>query len=552
MKLLVKLAFMCLLLIPLACKKKSPGGRLAEEAKGDQPIANGFAIKSAIAIYDSPEQRAKAIATLPIGNSVMIFATKVPDKKTPDKAFWYRVKYAPLTAGNPASPVEGYISEREEVLRQNFLVFVKKDTEKAMSVGPDGKETEISGEPGVMATTTVNLRKSPALNGAVVRQLKNGEVLKVLAESTASVKVDDKSGQWFLVTDNAGVQGYCYGGYMLTGIHTELAGLSDLGFQFRKGWARLNADVKPLRSPQGSNLYNLEEIYLRDGSKYTSGKLAKGMLLQVDAELTRAPEKRYRAMIRTEMEPGYFQEYKFYIPVAKVNFIKDYYEISKAQPNTIDPKIADDVNRYLGGDLNLECSRIDRFETGGGTGDVRKFVAVHAAVGPAEKIEHEGRTYCTGLLAQNAVLAEEKDGKLFFMHREQSGDATLDDLDGDGVPELVSEHSHPRGGYSLQIFALRNSKFSPIFEFNDLRGGGYCVNFQFKDKRISVDYSDAYKESLTNPERAGSCDSELEGLVHTFKGLTITHGTPFKVHFEGGKLVKTDAPATPQAPAPAN
>ncbi|MBN8222729.1 MAG: hypothetical protein J0L53_17565, partial [Spirochaetes bacterium] len=100
-----------------ACKKKQVAGRVAQSAT-DQPVSTAYAVKSAIAIQDAPSMRSKAIGTLPIGNRVDIFATRVPDQKDPEKVFWYKVRYAPLGAAGdkPAMPVEGFISEREEVL----------------------------------------------------------------------------------------------------------------------------------------------------------------------------------------------------------------------------------------------------------------------------------------------------------------------------------------------------------------------------------------------------------------------------------------------------
>lgn len=148
----------------LHCKKKNVAGRAAQQAT-DQAVSTAFAVKSAIAIQDAPSIRAKAIGTLPIGNKVEIFATRVPDQKDPEKVFWYKVKYAPLgaAADKPAMPVEGFIPEREEVLRENFLVFEKRTEMISYRDNAQGKSEEVKEPLAVMATTAVNLRKTPAL-----------------------------------------------------------------------------------------------------------------------------------------------------------------------------------------------------------------------------------------------------------------------------------------------------------------------------------------------------------------------------------------------------
>jgi hypothetical protein len=78
-----------------ACKKKPSGGREAQKAStGSEPLASAFVLKAAIAIQATPEARAKALVALPIGSAVEIYATRVADLKTPDTAFWYKVKYS--------------------------------------------------------------------------------------------------------------------------------------------------------------------------------------------------------------------------------------------------------------------------------------------------------------------------------------------------------------------------------------------------------------------------------------------------------------------------
>ena len=123
-----------------------------QAASASAPLSTAFVVKSPIAIQAAPEARAKAVVALPVGSSVEIFGTRVADLKTPDTAFWYKVKFV---APGAAAPVEGFVSEREEVLRENFLVFNKKTEERVTTEDAQGNAVDKTGVPGVMATTSV-------------------------------------------------------------------------------------------------------------------------------------------------------------------------------------------------------------------------------------------------------------------------------------------------------------------------------------------------------------------------------------------------------------
>lgn len=443
------------------CKKKNVAGRAAQAAT-DQPVATAYAIRSAIAIQDAPTLRGKAIGTLPIGNKVEVFATRVPDVKDPEKVFWYKIRYAPLGAANdkPQMPVEGFIPEREEVLRENFLVFEKRAEMISYRENAQGKSEEVKEPLAVMATTVVNLRKTPALNGEKIRTLKNGEVLSVLEQSTRSLKVDGKQGSWYLVKAEAGETGYAFGGFLVEGSLAEMGALKDVGFQFVSGWMVASGTAPVYKVATGNarvDTANEPSVGGLDWEK-NKGNLPAGLYMRVDGVTTKSEKPRYRFVISIpEMGPDRY----YYVDKSKVKFVKDFYAVSKASPHKLDPAVADDLNRYAGGDLNAQCTKMTEFSTGGPE-SARRFMAIEAHFGPNEA----GEPDCFAR-SRRFMFAELSDEKRVFYETDVKN-AEFSDLDGDGVPEIVSTEQM-RGSWSLDVFALKANRVAPVLQLTSYR-----------------------------------------------------------------------------------
>ena len=521
-----------------ACKKKQTGGREAQKASSaNQPLASAYVLKTAIAIHAAPEARAKALVALPIGSAVEIYASRVADLKTPDTAFWYKVKYA---AAGAAAPVEGFISEREEVLRENLLVFNKKTEERITTENAEGKVIEKVGVPGVMATTYVNLRKSPALNGAVIRQVKNGELLKVLAVSASTVEIDKRRAEWYLVSDAQGQTGYCFGGYMLAGLYDELAELQGVGFRFFHGWATVTAKkAHALRSPVGADTFNLGSLPMAESDKVTSD-LKQGAILQIDGETTKSTD-RYRVLVRTEVEPEYFLQRYYYVAKSDVKFTGDYFSISSKQPHKIDLALAKSVNAYLKGDVNLQCTRVLPFE-GGSDSEKRSFYAIQTALGHATGIsEDNGKISCWGTNEHVSLLVERKDDKYVFMGNLGRGELNFTDLNGDGIPEVLSESYHGRASKTLAVSQLNEGRLVEVFRSD--ASGESCVSVNFKGKYLVIE-----RHMSEQPEQSelDYCRESLSGMLKSNKSIVLSAQTrefPAYLQFDGANFQKIENPA---------
>lgn len=524
----------------LHCKKKNVPGRAAQQAT-DQAVSTAFAVKSAIAIQDAPSIRAKAIGTLPIGNKVEIFATRVPDQKDPEKVFWYKVKYAPLgaAADKPAMPVEGFIPEREEVLRENFLVFEKRTEMISYRDNAQGKSEEVKEPLAVMATTVVNLRKTPALNGEKMRTLKNGEVLSVLEQSTRSVLLDRKHGSWYLVKDETGATGYAFGGFLLEGSQAEMGALKDAGFQFVSGWmiassapavvykgATGNARIDPANEPSVGGL---------DWEK-SKGKLESGKYVRVDGVTTKTDKARYRFVVSLpEMGPDRY----YFVDKSKVKFIRDFYTLSKAQPHKLDPALADDLNRYAGGDLNAQCTKATEFTTGGNEAP-RRFMAIEAHFGPGETHEEN----CYGV-SRRFLFAELGDDKRIFREAPVKNGEFVD-LDGDQVPELVSSE-HTRGAWSLDIYAIGAGRLAPLIQMQNGYDGNSSIAYaEMRDKMLYISGPYMCSDVEPNEENKKMCREETAAAKKQVAGVKFDPKLPpfpFYGKLESGKFVQVAAPA---------
>jgi len=521
-----------------ACKKKPSGSREAQQAStANEPLASAFVLKTAIAIQAAPEARAKALVALPIGSAVEIYATRVADLKTPDKAFWYKVKYA---AAGAAAPVEGFISEREEVLRENLLVFNKKTEERVTTEDAEGKSIEKVGVPGVMATTSVNLRKSPAMNGAVIRQLKNGEVLKVLAVSASTVEIDKRRAEWYLVSDAQGQTGYCFGGYMLAGLYDELAELQGVGFRFIHGWATVTGkNAHALRSPLGADTFNLGSLPMAESDKMTSD-LKQGTILQIDGETTKSTA-RYRVLVRTEVEAEFFLQRYFFVAKSDVKFTGDYFSISAKQPHKVDLTLAKDVNTYLKGDVNLQCTTVLPFE-GGSESEKRRFYAVQTALGHAKTIsEDNGKLSCWGANERVSLLVERKDDKNVFVGKLGSAELNFTDLDGDGIPEVLAESYHGRAGKTLAVSRLAEGRLVEVFRSD--ASGESCVSVDFKGKYLVVQ---RHLTDTPGQEELDYCSRSLAEMLKSNKSIVLSAQTrefPAYLQFDGSKFQSIEKPA---------
>jgi hypothetical protein len=539
------LAAVMSLMVFSACKKTKsvPGARTHQEST-DKPLASAFVTKSPVVVYASPDTNSKVVATLPMGVQVGIFESRVPDKVKPDEAFWYRIKYAPLSASlTPSSqPVEGYVSEREEVLRNNLMVFQAADNVTYLKETAPGKFEDVKEAPAVMATTAVNLRQSPALNAPTLRTLKHGEVLALEEESAKTYLVDNKNARWYKLRSQTGEVGYAFGGFMVYGPASEMKRLEEAGFQFQNGWVTpVIGAATVYAGPVGNARIHMTEqmYYIPDAWHSNNGTLEKNIYLKTDGMTTKGEPQRYRIAVQYWNDIGGLAEQYFYVDKSAVKIIRDYYSVSEKQPHEFDAELAPLVNKFINGNLNLQCSSVKEF-SGGPAETPRQFKVITAARG-ASRTGADNTERCD--LTERQMLVAEVIGDKLVLSKSHKGE--FRDLDGDQIPEIVHKDGG-RGYQLLEIYSIKQGRTDLIASF----GGNetkYDANERFIDE-FFVDedgylHLDAKPYACTHSDEKG-CAEQLAAARKAAKSLKFLKfdpglpPLPFKGKLEGDTFVQ--------------
>lgn len=507
-----------------ACKKAKPAGaqRVFQEST-DTPLATAFVAKSPIPVYDNADFKSKVVFTLPLGAEVAVFAKRVPDKKQPEQLFWYKIRYAPMSADVARStmPIEGFVSEREEVLRNNLMVFEHV---------PSGR--------AAIAITAVNFRASPVLNAQVLRTLKNGEVLSVLEESAKTYPIDNKTGYWYKLRSQNGEQGYAFGGFLVVGPEEDIKSLEAIGFQFQSGWVTPNSKKVIVHTgPIGNSPIDFKEAphYLPAAWSSNNGTLEEGVYVRVDGVATEGEPQRYRVVVEYQDYDISGKSY-FYVDKKAVKFVKDYYTLSKKLPHDFDDEMADRVNKYLGGDLNVQCSSEQEYSSGSDD-RARRFKVITAALGaPQSGTGREEQCSSTGKVS---VIAELINGK-WILTKTSSGE--FKDLDGDNIPELVSVGGG-RGYYTLEIYSIKPGKAVLLAALAyDEDGRSPFGHFMVSDQGyLEIEPPMECRRSEPDEYSKKQCEASIAKIRQTAKFLKFDPSLapfPFRGKLEGEKFVQ--------------
>ncbi|MCX7633512.1 MAG: SH3 domain-containing protein [Turneriella sp.] len=540
-----RLALVCLslLLTTTTCKRnKALAGIRTYQESSDKPLANAFALKSPIAVYEKPDSKSKVLATLAVGVKVAVFASRVPDKAKPEEIFWYKIQHAP-TSANPtaaATPIEGYVPEREEVLRDNFMVFKAADKASYRKEINPGKFESVEETRSAMATTAVNFRKSPAINSQVIRVIKNGEVLSVLEKSAKTYEIDKKHGHWYRLKSQNGEDGYAFGGYLVTGPASEMQQLEAMGFQFLTGWVTpLGPNAIVYASPMGDKRLQISENdYHIPEAWRSNGTLEQGIYYMVDAVTSKGNPPRYRLVVRLAdvYDAATKEYYYYYVNKNKVEYVKDYYTVSEKLPHEFDAELAPQVNRFLGGNLNLQCSGLREF-SGGPAGSRRQFKVIIAAIGP--KVSGTEQSHHCARIERKTIIAEVINDKWVFSITENG---EFQDLDGDQIPELISMNVG-RGDFILEIHSIkqRRTELLAVLRNSEYEEGEYG-DFKIDEKGfLHISASSNCTEKSSDANRAKECAAREARFRKTAKFLefdTALPVFPFKGKLVGNKFVQ--------------
>ena len=168
---------------------------------------------SGVSLYPEPSFSAKIASIVPVNSEVKILEKGIPDKIRKNFT-WLKVKLNEL---------EGYISS-EEAERYNdpsLSIFTDIDSPRKLLV----------------RATSLRLRKKPSLKGEILTNLKNGEEVTLIAEGSASEKIDDIYDNWVKVKTKDGKIGYCFSGFLIS--PPESFGSGNLKMEVALGYIKI-------------------------------------------------------------------------------------------------------------------------------------------------------------------------------------------------------------------------------------------------------------------------------------------------------------------------
>lgn len=420
-----------------------------------------------------------------------------------------------------AMPIEGFVSEREEVLRNNLMVF------ESLSPGR-----------AAIAITAVNFRTSPVLNAAVMRTLKNGEILAVEEESSKTYEIDNKSGYWYKLRSQQGEQGYAFGGFLVVGPENEIKELEAIGFRFQNGWITPVSNRAIVHSgPLGDSPIDLKNApyYLPESWRSNKGALEQGVYVRIDGVATQGEPQRYRIVVDYQDYEASGKAY-FYVDKKAVKFVKDYYALSQKLPHDIDNELADKVNKYIGGDLNLQCSRVQEF-SGGSADSPRQFQVIMAAIGAPQS--GTGQAEQCNSTRTIPVVAELVGGKLVLT---KTSTGEFQDLDGDKIPELVS-HGGGRGYRTMEIYSIKPGKAVLLASLAQDEEGRSPFGYFTIDQEgyLAIEPPVDCRDYESTTEGKAHCAERIAQIRKMAKFLKFDPSLPpflFKGRLEGDKFVQ--------------
>jgi hypothetical protein len=242
--------------------------------------------------------------------------------------------------------------------------------------------------------------------------------------------------------------------------------------------------------------------------------------------------------VRTQIEGDYFETDYYYVDKKSVKFVKDYFQVSRNLPHELDAEFAQKLNEALGGNLNLQCTTVSEFATGGET--PRKFKAILAGTGPS--IVTEDKDSKCNATERHTVFSEMETENVSFFKSPANGE--LKDLDGDQIPELISQGGG-RGYWTLEIYALQSNKVVQIAHLGNSEGGGGELNYGYASLSDGLEIQPPSTCDSEAPELKEKCAADIDAIKKNATFLKFDKKLPpfpFYGKLQNGKFVQVAKP----------
>ena len=399
------------------------------------PIGVSYVIGPKVEIRKEPMRTSAVLANPGRNEKIEILSKQVQDSKIKaEGAMWYKVRYKDLV---------GFVSYDEEGIRQNISTF----------------EPAAQGAVGIVSASNLRLRETPGLQGNVLKVLPRGTVVDIVAYGSIYQKIEGKQDRWVEVTTPDGKKGFAFAGFLRWGSRSNLVegekGATLLGdSETLESHIEITADSPEfLSSPGGAAVTDNDPSSC--GEKSQLSLLPKqGDTVKVHESQT-ADDKTYYHFTITSGGVNFCDgSVTAWIAADQVQLISDLFThtIEKDHPQR---QLLAEANAVLGGNLNARKAEIKGLPNLTGVPN-RQFWLVTGRSGE-----------CNSGYCPNTGLVMEQDGKKFSLLGKMNN-PTVEDLDGDGIQEIITTESE-RASVTSTLYAYRNGSYEKVFQ-NDSMG----------------------------------------------------------------------------------
>jgi hypothetical protein len=433
------------------------------------PIGVSYVIGPKVEIRKEPMRTSAIIANPGRNEKIEILSKQVQDSRIKaEGAMWYKVRYRDLV---------GFVSYDEEGIRQNISTF----------------EPAAQGAVGIVSATNLRLRETPGLQGNVLKVLPRGTVVDIVAYGSIYQKIEGKQDRWVEVTTSDGKKGFAFAGFLRWGARSNLIegekGATLLGdSQSLDSHIEINTDSPEfLSAPGGASVSEKDPSPC--GEKSELGLLPrKGDTVKIHESQT-ADEKTYYHFTITSGGVNFCDGgVTAWIAADQVQLVPDLFThtIDKDHPQR---QLLAEANAMIGGNLNARKAEIKELPNLTGLPN-RLFWLVTARSGE-----------CNSAYCPSTGLVIEQDGKKFSLLGKMNN-PTVEDLDGDGIQEIITTESE-RASVTSTLYAYKGGTYQRVFQNDSMgqpmsvQGNRITVQEYAQNDWVSREYE--YKDGQVTP-----------------------------------------------------
>lgn len=428
------------------------------------PIGISYVIGPKVEIRKDPMRTSQVLANPGRNEKIEILSKQIQDDRIKaEGALWYKVRYKEIT---------GYVSYDEEGIRQNISTF----------------EPAAQGAVGIVNASNLRLRETPGLQGNVLKTLPRGTVVDIVAYGSIYQTIEGKQDRWVEVSTADGKKGFAFAGFLRWGSRENLVetekGATLLGDSAQvDSHIEITADSPEfLASPGGRAVQEKDPSPC--GDKSNLGLLPKtGDLLHVH-ESQSADGRTYYHFTRSSGGVNFCESsVSAWISADQATLVPDLF--THTLGDHPQKQLLAEANTHVGGNLNVREAAIKELPNLTGQPG-RTFWLVTGTSGACQS------TYCRPV----GILLEQN-GKRYTLLGKMN-DPTVQDLDGDGIQEIITTESE-RASITSTLFAYKQGQYQQVFQHNSMG-----APIQTEGNRITVqDYAENGPVSRTYEYKDG-------------------------------------------------